>query len=84
MTTRVGVISIIVENENSVQTLNALLHEYGEYIIGRMGIPYREGGVYIINFTLDAPRSEVEVLTHKLSLLNKISIKTTYAEKRAQ
>ena len=55
METRVAVISIIVENSTMVEKLNALLHEYGEYVIGRMGIPYRKRGVSIISIAMDAP-----------------------------
>ena len=54
METRVAVMSILVENSDSVETLNSLLHEYGEFIIGRMGIPYRKRKVNIISIALDA------------------------------
>lgn len=54
--TRLAVMSIIVENGEMVERLNALLHEYGEFIIGRMGIPYRKRGVSVIAIALDAPR----------------------------
>ena len=76
MTTRVGVISIIVENENSVQTLNALLHEYGEYIIGRMGIPYRERKINIISVAIDAPQNVISALSGKIGNIDGISAKT--------
>ncbi|MBQ4638322.1 MAG: iron-only hydrogenase system regulator, partial [Clostridia bacterium] len=56
METRVAVISIIVENPNSVEQLNSILHEYGMFIIGRMGIPYREKKVNIISIAIDAPQ----------------------------
>ncbi len=79
MTTRVGVISIIVENENSVQTLNALLHEYGEYIIGRMGIPYRERKINIISVAIDAPQNVISALSGKIGNIDGISAKTAYS-----
>ena len=79
MTTRVGVISIIVENENSVQTLNALLHEYGEYIIGRMGIPYRERKINIISVAIDAPQDVISALSGKIGNIDGISAKTAYS-----
>ena len=79
MTTRVGVISIIVENENSVQELNNLLHSYGEYIIGRMGIPYRRRGVSIISIAMEAPQNTVAALSGKIGRLHGISAKTVYA-----
>lgn len=79
MTTRVGVISIIVENESSVQTLNALLHEYGEYIIGRMGIPYRERKINIISVAIDAPQNVISALSGKIGNIDGISAKTAYS-----
>jgi putative iron-only hydrogenase system regulator len=79
LTTRVGVISIIVENENSVQTLNALLHEYGEYIIGRMGIPYRERKINIISVAIDAPQNVISALSGKIGNIDGISAKTAYS-----
>ena len=79
MTTRVCVISIIVENENSVQTLNALLHEYGEYIIGRMGIPYRERKINIISVAIDAPQNVISALSGKIGNIDGISAKTAYS-----
>ncbi len=79
MSTRVGVISIIVENENSVQTLNALLHEYGEYIIGRMGIPYRERKINIISVAIDAPQNVISALSGKIGNIDGISAKTAYS-----
>ncbi len=79
MTTRVGVVSIIVENENSVQTLNALLHEYGEYIIGRMGIPYRERKINIISVAIDAPQNVISALSGKIGNIDGISAKTAYS-----
>ncbi len=63
METRVAVISIIVENAESVARLNELLHEYGEYIIGRMGIPYRAKGINIISVAIDAPQDKINSLT---------------------
>ena len=63
METRVAVISIIVENPAMVEKLNALLHEYGEYVIGRMGIPYRKRGVSIISIAMDAPQATIAALS---------------------
>ena len=59
MKTRVAVMSIIVDEKDSVEVLNAVLHEFGDYIIGRMGIPYRQRGIHIISIALDAPQDEV-------------------------
>ena len=79
METRVAVISIIVENPEMVETLNALLHEYSEFIIGRMGIPYRKRGVSVIAVALDAPQNTISTLSGKLGGLSGISVKTAYS-----
>ena len=63
MTTRVAVMSIIVENPDSVEVLNGILHENGKYIIGRMGIPYREKGINIISIALDAPQDAISAMS---------------------
>ena len=76
MTARVGVISIIVEDESSVGALNEILHNYGEYIIGRMGIPYRQRGVNIISVAIDAPQDVISALSGKIGNLKGISAKT--------
>ena len=76
MSTRVGVISIIVEDESSVGALNEVLHNYGEYIIGRMGIPYRQRGVNIISVAIDAPQDVISALSGKIGKLKGISAKT--------
>ena len=76
MTTRVGVISIIVEDESSVGALNEVLHNSGEYIIGRMGIPYRQRGVNIISVAIDAPQDVISALSGKIGKLKGISAKT--------
>jgi putative iron-only hydrogenase system regulator len=72
----VGVISIIVEDESSVSALNEVLHNYGEYIIGRMGIPYRQRGVNIISVAIDAPQDVISALSGKIGKLKGISAKT--------
>ena len=66
MDTRVAVISIIVENPEAIETLNHLLHEAGQYIIGRMGIPYREKGINIISIAIDAPQDVISMLSGKI------------------
>jgi len=76
MKTRVAVMSIIVENLDSVEQLNALLHENGKYIIGRMGIPYHKRGVSIISIALDAPQDAIAALAGKIGNLKGISVKT--------
>ena len=79
METRVAVISIIVENNNSVSLLNDLLHHYGEYIIGRMGIPYRAKSINIISIAIDAPQDVISALSGKIGRLDGVSAKTAYS-----
>ncbi len=79
METRVAVMSIIVEKGEAVEQLNALLHEYGEYIIGRMGIPYRQRGISIISIALDAPQNTIAALSGKIGQLEGVSVKTAYS-----
>ena len=71
--------SIIVENHNSVERINALLHEYGEYIVGRMGLPYRKRGISIISVALDAPQNTLSSLSGKIGGLDGVSVKTAYS-----
>ena len=79
METRVAVMSIIVENQDSVERLNALLHDYGEYIIGRMGIRYRQKNINILSIALDAPQDTISALAGKLGNLKGVSVKTAYS-----
>lgn len=79
METRVAVMSIIVENGDMVERVNTLLHEYGDYIIGRMGIPYRKRGISIISIALDAPQDTISTLAGKMGSLSGISVKTAYS-----
>ena len=78
MKTRVAVIAIIVQEGASV-TLNELLHQYGGYIIGRMGVPYREKGVNVISVAMDAPGDAISALSGKLGRLEGVTAKTVYA-----
>ncbi len=77
----IAVVSMIFSEESLSEAVNRVLHEFGPFIIGRMGLPYHEAGLSIINVTLDAPRTEVKALTHRLTLLNGISVKTTVSVK---
>ena len=79
MESRVAVIGIIVENPDSVQNLNEILHEYGSYIVGRMGIPYREKGIHIISIAIDAPQDVISALSGKIGRLDGVSAKTAYS-----
>lgn len=78
METRIAVIGIVVENIESVEKLNMILHDYGDYIIGRMGIPYREKNVNIISIAIDAPQDIISALSGKIGRLDGVSSKTAY------
>ena len=79
MESRVAVMSIIVEDPEMAQSVNALLHEYSDYIIGRMGIPYRKRKVSIISVALDAPQNTISSLAGKVGSLGGVSVKTAYS-----
>ena len=79
MATRVAVMSIIVENPESVEALNQILHENGRYIIGRMGIPYRQKKINIISIALDAPQDTISAMSGKVGNLPGVSVKTAYS-----
>ncbi len=77
----IAVVSMIFSEESLSDPVNRILHEFGPFIIGRMGLPYHQAGLSIINITLDAPRSEVKALTHRLTLLSGMSVKATVSPK---
>ncbi len=79
MQTRVAVMGIVVENTDSVERLNTLLHEYGSYIIGRMGIPYRARNINIVSIAIDAPQDVISALSGKIGRLKGVSAKTAYS-----
>ena len=79
MEKRVAVMGIIVEDPDSVERLNALLHEFGEYIIGRMGIPYRSKGINIICIAVDAPQEKISALSGKIGRLDGVTSKAAYS-----
>ena len=79
METRVAVIGVIIEDPEAAGRINEILHEYGEYIIGRMGIPYRRRGIHIISLAVDAPQDTISALSGKIGKLNGISAKTAYS-----
>ena len=78
--TRIALIGIVVENSDSVEQLNSLLSQYGNYIIGRMGIPYREKSLSIISIAMDAPNNVISALSGKIGMLPGVSSKTIYAK----
>lgn len=79
METRVALVGIIVEDEDSVEKLNEILHEFGNYIIGRMGVPYRARDINIISIAVDAPADEISAMTGKIGNLPGVSAKTAYS-----
>lgn len=80
MESRVSVISIILKNEEAATAVNELLHEFRQYIVGRMGIPYRDRGVSIISVVLDAPGDVTSALSGKLGMQEGVSAKTLIAK----
>ena len=76
MASRVGVISIVVENSESVEALNKILHDYGKYIVGRMGIPYRQRNISLISVAIDAPQDIISTISGKIGNLEGVSAKT--------
>jgi len=79
MQSRVAVMSIIVENSESVERLNSILHDYGQYIIGRMGIPYRKRSINIISIAIDAPQNTISALSGTIGKLPGVSVKAAYS-----
>ena len=79
MEKRVAVMGIIVENTDSVEQLNNLLHDHGKYIIGRMGIPYREKNINIVSIAIDAPQDMISAMAGKLGRIPGVNIKTAYS-----
>ncbi len=79
MEKRIAVMSIIVENSNSAHTLNEILHDASQFIIGRMGIPYREKNISVISVVIDAPQNVISALSGKIGNLDGVTVKTAYS-----
>lgn len=79
MEARVAVMGIIVEDSESAEQLNAVLHRYADYIIGRMGIPYREKKIHIVSIAVDAPQDVISALAGKIGAIEGVSVKTAYS-----
>ena len=79
MEIRIAAITVIVENTESAGQLNALLHDYGRFVIGRFGLPYRERGVNIICVVVEAPQDQISTLSGKIGRLPGVTAKTTYS-----
>ena len=78
---RIALLGIIVEDLSSADEINRLLHDAGQYIVGRMGIPYRSRGVSIISIVMDGPQDAISSLSGKLGMLPGVSVKTVYSKK---
>lgn len=76
MDKRIGVVGIVIENKENVNKLNAILSEYGENIVGRMGIPYREKGIQVISLIVDGTNDEIGALTGKLGSIKGVNVKS--------
>ena len=79
MDTRIALIGVLLETRESVDKLNHLLSDYGEYVIGRMGLPYKEKGIHIISIAIDAPQDVISALSGKIRRLKGVSAKTAYS-----
>ena len=79
MPTRIAVIAIIVEDRSQSEELNQILHQYGEFIVGRMGVPYKPKEISVISVILDAPQEKISALSGKLGMLQGVSSKTVYS-----
>ena len=77
--TRVAVIGIIIENTDSVESLNAIIHDYRDVVLGRMGIPYKQRGINIVSIAVDAPVAVINALSGKIGRLPGVTVKTAYA-----
>lgn len=80
MENRVALIGIVVNNENSVEPLNKILHDYKDFIVGRMGIPYRNRGVNIISVVIDAPNDQISALTGRIGMIDGVTAKALYSK----
>ena len=80
METRVAILGIVIENQDSVEMLNSILHEYNAYIIGRMGVPYKERGISLISIMLDGPADKISAMSGKIGQLKGVTAKAVYSK----
>lgn len=80
METRIALVGIIIEDLEAVSKVNALLHEYGDFIVGRMGIPYRQKNVNVISIVIDGTLDKINTLSGKLGKISGINVKTVYTK----
>jgi putative iron-only hydrogenase system regulator len=81
MDKRIGVVGIVVEDLESANAVNSILHDYSEIIVGRMGIPYREKGISVISIIVDGTTDEISAMTGKLGKIKSVSVKSAMAKK---
>ncbi|MDF2540941.1 MAG: putative iron-only hydrogenase system regulator [Herbinix sp.] len=81
METRIALIGIIVEDLESAEKINQILHEYGNHIVGRMGIPYKEKGISIISVVVNASNDIISTMSGKLGMIHGVNVKTIYSKK---
>ncbi len=79
---RIALVGIIVEDPEAVEKMNQTLHEYGKYIVGRMGVPYHQRGISVISVIMDAPNAIISAMSGKLGMLPNVSTKTVYAKSK--
>ncbi len=75
MENKIAVVAIIVSDIDAVDKINSLLHDFGAYIIGRLGIPYKEKKVNVISVVMDAPQETINSLSGKLGMVNGVTSK---------
>ncbi|VBB05798.1 [fefe]-hydrogenase system regulator tm1266 [Lucifera butyrica] len=80
METRIALIGIVIENKDSAKKINDILHEYGDHIVGRMGIPYPKRNIAVISIVIDAPGDIISALSGKLGMIPHVNIKTVYSK----
>ncbi len=78
--TRIALIGIIVERAEAVEELNSIMHDYSQYIVGRMGVPYRDKGLSVISVIMDAPNNEISAFSGKLGMVEGITAKALYSK----
>lgn len=80
METRIAIIGIMIHNTDAAEKINNLLHKYSQYIVGRMGIPYREKNLSVMSIIIDAPEDTIGALSGKLGMLSDVQVKTIYSK----
>lgn len=82
MKTRVAMIAIMADGSDTARQINTLLHDYSDYIIGRMGVPYREKGIFLISVAIDAPQNEINSLAGKIGRISGVTAKIVYSPEK--